>query len=84
METGRLTLGASTTPGEFILPLAVGQFRALRHGIRVELVISNTRSIIQRIGNREIDLGMVGDGSKGQTDYLEIVDYVDDEIVLVV
>ena len=84
LETGHLTLGASTTPGEFILPLAVGQFRRLHPGIRVELVISNTRSIIQRIRNREIDLGMVGDRGEGQTDDLEMVDYVDDEIVLVV
>ena len=36
LETGHLTLGASTTPGEFILPLAVGQFRRLHPGIRVE------------------------------------------------
>jgi len=32
LETGHLTLGASTTPGEFILPLAVGQFRRLHPG----------------------------------------------------
>ena len=83
LETGHLTLGASTTPGEFVLPLAVGQFRRLYPGIRVELVISNTRSIIQRILNREIDLGMVGDRGEGHTDELEMVDYVDDEIVLV-
>ena len=83
LETGHLTLGASTTPGEFVLPLAVGQFRRLYPGIRVELVISNTRSIIQRILNHEIDLGMVGDRGEGHTDELEMVDYVDDEIVLV-
>ena len=64
--------------------MAVGQFRRLHHWIRVELVISNTRSIIQLIRNRKIDLGMVGDGGERQTDDLEMVDYVDDEIVLVV
>lgn len=83
LETGHLTLGASTTPGEFVLPLAVGQFRRSYPGIRVELVISNTRSIIQRILDREIDLGMVGDRGEGYSDDLEMVDYVDDEIVLV-
>ena len=83
LETGHLTLGASTTPGEFVLPLAVGQFRRLYPGIRVELVISNTRSIIQRILNREIDLGMVGGRAEDHSDELEMVDYVDDEIVLV-
>lgn len=83
LETGHLTLGASTAPGEFVLPLAVGQFRRLYPGIKVELVISNTRSIIQRILNREIDLGMVGDRGEGHSDELEMMDYVDDDIVLV-
>lgn len=83
LETGHLTLGASTKPGESVLPLAVGQFRRLYPGIRVELVISSTRSIIQRILHREIDLGVVGDRGEGQSDDLEMMDYVDDEIVLV-
>ena len=83
LKSGRLILGASTTPGEFVLPMAVGQFRQMYPGIRVELVIANTRAIIQRILNREIDLGMVGDRDQEHASELEMVDYLDDEIVLV-
>lgn len=83
LKTGHLTLGASTTPGEFVLPLAVGQFRRIYPGIRVELVIANTRSIVQRILSRELDLGMVGDRPQGHMDDLAIIDYVTDEVVLV-
>lgn len=83
LESGHLIVGASTTPGEFVLPMAVGQFRRLYPGVHVELVISNTRSIIQRILNREIDLGMVGDRGEDHAGDLEMMDYVDDEIVLV-
>ena len=83
LTTGHLMLGASTTPGEFVLPMAVGQFRRLYPGIRVELVIANTRSIIQRILDREMDLGMVGDHTQEHTDELDMTDYLDDEIVLV-
>jgi DNA-binding transcriptional LysR family regulator len=83
LQVGRLTLGASTTPGEFVLPLAVGQFRKTHPGIQVELSLGNTRSIIQRILNREIDLGMVGDWPQQQSDELELIDYLTDEIVLV-
>ena len=83
LSTGHLTLGASTTPGEFVLPMAVGQFRQLYPGIRVKLVIANTRVIIQRLLNREIDLGMVGDRPQDRSDELEMADYLDDEIVLV-
>lgn len=83
LKTGHLRLGASTTPGEFVLPMAVGRFRQMYPGIRVELVIANTRSIIQRILNRELDLGMVGDRLEEHSGELELVHYLDDEIVLV-
>ncbi len=83
LKTGHLRLGASTTPGEFVLPTAVGRFRQLYPGIRVELVIANTRSIIQRILNREMDLGMIGDRAEEHSGELELVHYLDDEIVLV-
>jgi LysR family transcriptional regulator, low CO2-responsive transcriptional regulator len=83
LQTGRLTLGASTTPGEFVLPLAIGQFRRSYPGIQVEMSIANTRSVVQRILNRELDLGMVGDHPQPPSDELEIIDYLIDEIVLV-
>ncbi|MBM3941889.1 MAG: LysR family transcriptional regulator [SAR202 cluster bacterium] len=83
LKSGRLTLGASTTPGEFVLPLAVGQFRQIYPGIRVELSIANTRTIVQRILAGEVDLGMVGERPQAHAEDLEMVDYVDDEIVLV-
>jgi DNA-binding transcriptional LysR family regulator len=83
LQLGRLTLGASTTPGEFVLPLAVGQFRRSHPGIQVELSLANTRSIVQRILNHEIDLGMVGDWPQQQSEELELTNYLNDEIVLV-
>jgi DNA-binding transcriptional LysR family regulator len=83
LQSGRLVLGASTTPGEYVLPLVVGRFRQIYPGIRVQLVIGNTRTIIQRILDREIDLGMVGDHVEEYSSELEMVDFQDDEIVLV-
>ena len=83
LQTGRLALGASTTPGEYLLPLAVGQFRQIYPGISVELSIANTRVITQRILNQELDLGMVGSHPTAGQDDLGIIDYLEDEIVLV-
>lgn len=83
LQSGRLVLGASTTPGEYVLPLAVGRFRQIYPGIHVELIIGNTRTIIQRILDRDMDLGMVGDHVEEYSGELEMVDYQDDEIVLV-
>ena len=83
LQSGHLLLGASTTPGEYVLPSIVGRFRQLYPGIHVELVIGNTRNIIQRILDHDMDLGMVGDHVEEFSSELEMVDYQDDEIVLV-
>ena len=84
LKSGHLTVGASTTPGEFILPSAIGGFRRSFPGIHAELVIGNTRTIIQRLLTREMDLGMVGERPEEHSADLEMVHYCDDEIVLVV
>ena len=39
LQSGRLVLGASSTPGEYVLPMIVGRFRQIYPGIRVELAI---------------------------------------------
>jgi DNA-binding transcriptional LysR family regulator len=83
LQTGRLSLGASTTPGEYLLPMAVGRFRQLYPGISVDLYIANTRVITQRILNQELDLGMVGSHPIVGQDELGLIDYLEDEIVLV-
>ncbi len=83
LKTGHLTLGASTTPGEYILPVAIGRFRRQFPGVQVELKISNTRSIVGQILGRELDLGMIGSRPDDPDDSLELSTYVMDEIVLV-
>ena len=83
LRTGHLTLGASTTPGEYILPVAIGRFRVHYPGVRVELKISNTRSIVSQILQRELDLGMIGSPLENRGGELETFTYMQDEIVLV-
>ena len=83
LRTGHLTLGASTTPGEYILPVAIGRFRRQHPGIQVELKISNTRSIVTHLLQRELDLGMIGSRLEEGSAELEMSTYVMDEIVLV-
>ena len=83
LKSGHLVLGASTTPGEFVLPQVLGQFRRVYPGIQLELIIANTRSIVQRILSGEIDLGMVGERPHQHSNELEMIDYMEDEIVLV-
>lgn len=83
LHAGHLTLGASTTPGEFVLPIGIGKFRQTYPGVKVEMFIGNTRDIIQRMLNQEIDLGMVGNRPASNDKDLEVIEYLTDEIVLV-
>ncbi len=83
LHTGRLVLGASSTPGEYVLPIVVGRFRQIYPRIHVELVISNTCTIIQRILDRHIDLGMIGGQVEEYSSELEILKFREDDIVLV-
>ena len=83
LRTGHLVLGASSTPGEYILPLVVGRFRQIYPGIQVELVIGNTCTIMQRILDRHMDLGMISGQVEEYSSELEILEFQEDDIVLV-
>ena len=83
LKSGDLVLGASTTPGEYVLPILVGEFRKIHPGITIEITVGNTEDIIQKISEYKIDLAMVGDWSNDSNDDLEFVKFVTDEIILV-
>lgn len=56
---GTLTLGASTTIADYMLPVLLGNFRAQFPDINIQLKVSNTDGIVSMIENNEIDLGVV-------------------------
>ncbi len=57
---GRLTLGASTIPGEYLLPRLIGRFREACPDIQVCLIIRDTREIVEGVKEGWIELGLVG------------------------
>lgn len=60
IHRGSLTIGASTLPGEYILPVIVGKFKKMYPGVNVELKIADTEQVIDDIKNREIQIGFLG------------------------
>ncbi|MQG80143.1 MAG: LysR family transcriptional regulator, partial [SAR202 cluster bacterium] len=80
LKSGDLVLGASTTPGEYVLPILVGEFRKIHPGITIEITVGNTEDIIQKMSEYKIDLAMVGDCSNDSNEDLEFVKFVTDEI----
>ena len=59
--TGRLVLGASSTPGEYLLPQLLGRFSKFYPGVDVSLQIGNTTTVTSQVTSHQIDLGLVGD-----------------------
>jgi len=58
-EVGPLTIGASTTIAEFLLPRVVGQFKSQHPGIVPQLVVANSEMVQARVAERSLDLGFI-------------------------
>jgi DNA-binding transcriptional LysR family regulator len=59
-QMGRVAIGASTTPGIYLLPAILGSFRERHPRITVTLEVGNTREIEQRVADADLDVGVVG------------------------
>ena len=57
---GRLVVGSSTGLGEHVLPTLLGGFRARHPHVAVSLRVEVTVTIIDRVLDRELELGVVG------------------------
>ena len=60
LQRGSLVIGASTTPGIYVLPSVISAFRRKYPGIEISLRIANSKAIEERIQADEMDLGVVG------------------------
>jgi LysR family transcriptional regulator, low CO2-responsive transcriptional regulator len=82
LERGSLKIGASTTPGLYLVPKVISEFKRRHPGIGIQLSIKNTREVEQEIVKNEFDLGFVG--GHLITDEVEVVPWLADDIKLVV
>jgi DNA-binding transcriptional LysR family regulator len=60
LARGSLLIGASTTPGVYVLPSVIGALRQRHPGIDVSLKIGNSRTIEEGVRANDFDLGVVG------------------------
>jgi LysR family transcriptional regulator, transcriptional activator of the cysJI operon len=60
-DIDRVRLGASTTPGVYIVPAALGAFRAALPRVELSFRIANSADIEKALVNNELDLGVVGE-----------------------
>jgi len=79
---GDLTLGASTIPGEYILPPMIKRFRDDFPDTAVEVTIGDTRTIIADTIDSRVELGIVG--AKMDHANLDYHPFVKDELICAV
>lgn len=60
--TGALTVGASTTIAEYLLPSLLGRFKERYPEMSIRLTVTNTEGVVHLVEENEIDLGVVEGG----------------------
>jgi DNA-binding transcriptional LysR family regulator len=83
LQHGSLVIGASTTPGIYVLPRVIGRFRAAYPGITLSLQIANSRTVEERVRAARLDVGVVGGHLLGVGERCLSAGIVD-ELVLIV
>lgn len=58
--TGTLTIGASTIPGTYLIPGWIKKFRTLYPKVDVKIEINDSRKILNKLLDHQIDVGIVG------------------------
>jgi DNA-binding transcriptional LysR family regulator len=79
---GPLAIGASTGPGAHLVPLLLCDFQRDHPGVEVALSVSDTQAVIERVAERELELGVVGALRRHRS--LEFEPLARDEVVLAV
>ncbi len=80
-ERGKLSIGASTTIAQYVLPQLIGKFLSVHPKIEFSMISANTENIVRALDSKVISLGLV-EGPIGRTD-LKIDRFIEDEIVVI-
>lgn len=78
--SGRLELGASTGPAAVLLPLLLCEFHLEQPALEIELSVSDTQTVVSRVAERELELGIVGAARRHRSVAFE--PFFTDEVIL--
>lgn len=76
-----LSVGGSTIPGTYLLPKAIAELRASDSGITVNAEIGDSREILAKLNEEQIEIGIVGSAADDNIFTSEALGH--DEIILV-
>lgn len=80
-QRGKLTLGASTSIAQYVLPPLIGKFLSIHPKIEFSMISANTENIVKALDSKSISLGLV-EGPIGRSD-LKFEPFIEDEIVVI-
>jgi DNA-binding transcriptional LysR family regulator len=78
---GELSLGASTIPGEYLVPKLMSDFKKKHPHFIIRIKIADTKEIVQYVLQDTVELGIIG--AKLNHPSLHFEQYEEDEIVVV-
>ncbi len=81
LERGSLRIGASTTPGMYLIPKTIAHFKDRHPKIEIHLGIKDTRQVEDGVIRNEFDFGFVGGHLAG--DEVDVLPWFTDQLVLI-
>jgi DNA-binding transcriptional LysR family regulator len=79
---GSLYLGASTIPGQYILPYLIKIYKDKYSSISISMDIADTEKIFNKVAERELDIGIVGGWINNRK--VDGYKWLEDELVCIV
>lgn len=80
--SGELLVGASTIPGEYILPALIGRFKEKFPDIAITLLIGGSQAVTEWVMEGRAEIGVVGARSTHRS--IECRELMPDDIILIV
>lgn len=82
LQAGRISIAASTTPGNYLLPAVVAGFRRRHPGVELTMEVCPSERVERAVLDGRVDLGVLAGPVRSPTLFVE--PYLDDELVLIV
>lgn len=79
--TGKVLIGASTIPGVYLMPRIMSEFKKKYPTISFQILISDSRGIVENVTRHELLLGIVG--AQLGNDQINYIPFVEDELIVV-
>lgn len=79
---GSISIGASTTLGNYLLPIVIAEFKIKNPKIKIHVQVANTKRVVELLNAGNLDLGLV----EGEVSKYKIISekFLADEMLLIV